>query len=263
MLRFIAFGLILVAVPVCGQDLAWPKPGEYLMVNLHDGRTLQGNVTSETTSKTLALSRTLRGLTTESEIPRAKIAKIERQNPPELKLDEPAFAQSEPQAQPFGTSHPHRRPSPKVVSLSVRARLANWDADPQPDGLLVELTPLDANGDFAAVSGNVDLVLYGERHQQGGKAHEDREPVFILEKTTKLLRTAHASSDAYHLRLPFQKFDPNRDFSIGEYGILEARLSLPGQGVFKASDDWAQLQDSSRTRDNLQQLAGSRYLRSE
>lgn len=228
---------------------------------------MQGIVTSETTSDTLALSRTLRGLTTESEIARSKIARIETQSPPELKLDEPTSALSEPQSQPFGTRHPQRRPSPKIVSLSVRARLANWDADPQPDGLLIELAPLDANGHFAAVSGNVDLVLYGERHQQAGKAHEDRESFFILEKTTKLLRVTDAGkelgSDAYHLRLPFRKFDPNRDFSIGEYGILHARLSVPGQGVFQNSDDWTQLRDASRTRDNLQQLTGSRYLPSE
>lgn len=285
MLRFIACGLILIAAPVYGavdgevrskvevpsQDLAWPKPGEYVKATLKDSRTIQGIVTSETTSETLALSRTLRGLTTESETPKSKIASIEKQSPPELKLDDPAAPASELPAQPLGTTHPPRRSSPRIVSLAVRARLANWDADPQPDGLLIEVSPLDAAGNFVPVAGNIDLTLYGERHQQGGKAHDDRAPFFILEKTTRLLRVADASkktsqeigSDAYYLRLPFRNFDPNRDFSIGEFGILQARLSVPGQGVFKASDDWTQIRDSSRTRDNLQQLTGRRYLPTE
>lgn len=275
MQRLIILLLVGMTTPASAQELSWPQPGDYVAVTLKDARSLQGIVTSETTNHSLALARTIRGLTTESEFPKSKIARIEKQSPPELKLADPATPASELPAQPLGTVHPQRRSSQRVVSLSVRARLANWDSDPQPDGLLVELTPLDANGEFTRVSGNVDLVLYGERHQQSAMSHDDRDAFFILEKTNKLIRVAatgnktsqeigpEIGSDAYFLRLPFRNFDPNRDFSIGEFGILQARLSVPGQGVFKASDDWTQIRDSSRTRDNLQQLTGRRYLPTE
>ena len=57
MFRVVTVFCFLVAGSSFAQETSWPKPGEYVKVNLNDSRTLQGIVTSETTSEMLSLSQ--------------------------------------------------------------------------------------------------------------------------------------------------------------------------------------------------------------
>lgn len=263
MSRFAAVILLFSAIPTFGQEPTWPQPGEYVLVELSDGRTLHGIVTSETTSDALSLARTLHGVTIESEVAKSKVSSIKKLPPPELKMDEPPPASSLEQEVKAPVVMPRRRPVAKVRSIEVRARLANWDADPEPDGLLVAVAPLDSRGNFVPVAGNINLELYGERHQQGGHIHDDREPFALLDQSSKTLRTSDAGDDSYVIRFTFRRFHPDRDLEIDHIGLLRARLSIPGQGVFENSDDWTVLRSSSRYRDSVQLLTGNRYLKQE
>ncbi len=263
MVRFAGIAILLFACQADAQELTWPSPGETVTVTLKDARTLTGVVTSDTTPRSLALARTSRGLTLESNIPRAKIEKLAKLPPLELTESETPPLPPEVVEVKTAPARPPRVPMAKVKSVTVRARLANWDNDPEPDGLLVEVSPLDAMGNFVPAACSIDLELYGERHQQSGHSYDYREPFTLLDRTAKILRAADAGSESYVVRFPFRRFHPERNLEISESGLMQARLSVPGQGVFKASDDWTMLRDSSRTRDNLQQLTGSRYLPAE
>jgi hypothetical protein len=261
--RFLVLALFLLGGRAIGQELAWPSPGEHVAVQLRDARSVRGVVTGETTEHQLALASERRGITSESAFQRSKIAKIAKLPPVELLLD--AIPDSRPETSPSSAAFVEkpRAPVTKVRSLSIRARLANWDNDPEPDGLLVELTPLDGIGQFAAVGGSIDLELYGERHQQGGFVFDDREPFTLLDRHAKIVRAVDAGTESFVVRFPFRRFHPDRNLEISTYALVRARFSVPGQGVFEAADDWTVIRDSSRFRDDVQQLTGKRYLKQE
>jgi hypothetical protein len=261
--RLLVLALFLLGGRAIGQELAWPSPGEHVAVQLRDARSVRGVVTGETTEHQLALASERRGITSESAFPRSKIAKIEKLSPVELLLNEIPDSPPESALAPITPKAKPRAPVMKVRSLLVRARLANWDNDPEPDGLLVEVTPLDGMGRFAAVGGSIDLELYGERHQQGGFVFDDREPFTLLDRHAKIVRAVDAGPESFVVRFPFRRFHPDRNLEISTYGLVRARFSVPGQGVFEAADDWTVIRDSSRFRDDVQQLTGKRYLKQE
>lgn len=256
------FILLEAAQAVNAQDLRWPSPGEHVAITLKDARVLVGVVTADSTPRLLSLARTSRGLEIESDVPREKIAEIKPLTAPELALPNPSRPSEILPVKP-ASRNPRRVNLPKVRTLLVRARLANWDDDPEPDGLLVDVSPLDASGAFVPVGGNIDLELYGQRHQQPAHTFDDREPFTLLDRSAKIVRSADAETDSYQVRLPFRRFHPDRNLELNPFALVRARFSVPGQGVFEASDDWAVIRPSSRFRDDVQLLTGKRYLSRE
>jgi hypothetical protein len=254
--------LVITADVANAQDLKWPAAGERVAITLKDSRTLEGVVTADTTPQLLSLTRTSRGIEIESDIPREKIATIEKLTAPEIALPDPSRpAEIAPPAPSLQA--PRRDPLPKVRSLAIRAHLANWDNDPEPDGLLVDVSPLDANGAFVPIAGNIDLELYGQRHQQGAQVFDDRASFLLLDRNAKIVRSADAGAESYSVRLPFRRFHPDRNLELNPFALVRARFSVPGQGVFEAADDWTVIRASSRFRDDVQQLTGKRYLSPE
>lgn len=248
-------GLLLLAGAsiAVAQEGTWPAPGEHVAITLHDARQIQGVVTEETTEQRLSLARTIRGITTQSSIPREKIAKIDPRSPLDHAMED---AHSKPRPV---RRLPPKAPTAKIEHLEVRARLANWDNDPEPDGLIVEVSPRDREGNFVAAAGGIDLELYGERHRHGGRVFDDREPFPLLDRSSQIVRSSDASGDAYVVQLPFRRFHPDRNLELGPFALVRVRFSTAGQGVFEAADDWTVIRESSRFRDDLQQLTGRRY----
>lgn len=148
-----------------------------------------------------------------------------------------------------------------VQSLHVQAKLANWDDDVEPDGLLVRVTPLDWSGHVVPVDASLDFRLLGlpQRYTGGQKARRS-EPTTRLGEWSRRLRVHDFGADGAFFKLAFRGFDPGRDFDVAPEGLLTARLGVSGVGVFEASDEFVVLRPTSRVRDELQLRTGRRFL---
>lgn len=152
----------------------------------------------------------------------------------------------------------------QVVSIEVRAEVANLDGDVAPDGLRVWIRPIDRFGQTVAATGQVEFQLLGQRRDWRGGRHDLRGPQFLaLQRWSQRIQAADATFDGVQTTLWFRNFSPGRDLDIANNALLLARLSIPGHGVFAASDDRLFLRPWSQLRDDLQQRTESRYFPEE
>ncbi len=142
-----------------------------------------------------------------------------------------------------------------VRSLMIDARLANWDSDVQTDGLLLELYPLDENGQLVPVRGTLQVHLVAELY---GKGHRVR-PFSRLGSWTERVRVSHFQRGPARYRRPFESVHPEFDLESSPYGMVHARISVPGQGVFQSTQSTVRIRPYSPIRDRLEQVTGSRF----
>lgn len=165
----------------------------------------------------------------------------------------------EPSPEPQANEQLRRRHAEqRVKSLMVEAYLAQWDGDPQPDGLRVFVYPLSADGEIVPVNGQVDLSLLGEI-EKVGSLPDFRE----LDRGHFTLRKDDFARGPGVVELPFRQFHPDVNFDVARQAVLHARLGVNGQGVFEASDANVQLRGFSRIRDQLQMFQRRRYFGEE
>jgi hypothetical protein len=127
-------------------------------------------------------------------------------------------------------------PSPRVQYIDIDVVAANWDDDPEWDGLVVRVWPMDQSGRVVRVNGTLSVTLRGEMAY--------RNPVTI-ERLGSWVRAARAENygpDGMNYRLEFQHRDPERwdslgheDHAIWPYGDVHVAFAVPGHGVFRAS----------------------------
>ncbi|MCR4411492.1 MAG: hypothetical protein NUV77_03590 [Thermoguttaceae bacterium] len=238
-----------------------PVPaGAPVAVHLEDGRTLTGEVDAATDDEHLWLRTTAPGIAFSRAIawndivavvhggkqrPAAEFRPIAEQI--KTPLPEGFFASSEarlprppsPRAEPV-------RPN-RVASLEIDARMANWDADAEPDGLEVRIRPLDDRGRTVRVNGDLDVRLVGQRiagRQSPGEFPE-------LGHWGESVRADEVKPFGATYRLPFRAVHPEVDPGVSPDGVVHARLGVPGQGVFEASVP-VYLRTPGRLRDQLQ-----------
>ncbi|MFH1923324.1 MAG: hypothetical protein ABIP48_25965, partial [Planctomycetota bacterium] len=60
-------------------------------------------------------------------------------------------------------------------------------------------------------------------------------------------------------RFPFQAVHPEFDLELAPYAAVHARLSVPGEGVFEATESDVRVRPYSATRDHLQYTTGQRF----
>jgi hypothetical protein len=144
--------------------------------------------------------------------------------------------------------------APRVRALALEAWLANWDADVEADGLVVEAYPLDEFGQAIAVSGSLELELYGARRLTATRG----EPLPLVSRWTAMLR-ADDVLPSQRVKLPFQDLDPEYDVALSSLGEVHGRLVVPGEGVFEATTGVVRIRAYSPIRDRRQQLRGSRF----
>jgi hypothetical protein len=259
-------------------------------VQLADGRVVTGVVDDATTSEVLWLRSTEPGIVIQSGFPAGGIAQITSQGEA---LDareflgraaETASALSEEfwstyWAVTLPAGWPHAAavapcgmasiaPGPffptRVAAVRIEARAANWDADPETDGLLVEVIPLDAFGRLIPANGSLTLSLYGRAVQYFTGQRRDREAAFpeIARASFPVQPPDFLAGPAVY-KLPYRGLHPESKFGVAWYGLVNARLSVPGAGTFSASDDTVSLRASSWMRDAHQTQRGSRYLPAE
>jgi hypothetical protein len=158
----------------------------------------------------------------------------------------------------------------RVQTLYIEAYLAQWDGDAQTDGLRVFVYPLAADGELVPVYGQIDLFLLGEVERATGVVASPVMPQFReLERGSHMVRPGDfvrpndLARGAAMYELPFRQFHPDFYFDVARQALVHARLGVPGQGLFLASDANVQLRGFSRIRDELQMRTQQRFFPAE
>lgn len=152
-------------------------------------------------------------------------------------------------------------PPAKVISISCDALLVNWDADVEADGLVIHLQPLDAWQETVAANGTLEVELHTLQarafHHASNSRGRSVEPIIRWSQAVNL-RDYRARGAM--IQLPFQAAHPEFDDSLGAYGLVHIKFSVPGSGVFEQSIDGVRIRPWSPLRDYLQMDTGYRFL---
>ena len=141
----------------------------------------------------------------------------------------------------------------------IDAELANWDSDVEVDGLLLHVYPLTENRISVPVDGSLQIEVLGQKFLR------QRQPTNVFE----VARTSHrvrkqdfGPTRGATYRIPFRTIHPEFQLDVGTYGMVHARLGVPGQGSFEASVH-TRLRTFDPVRDQLQLQRGKRFFASE
>jgi hypothetical protein len=158
-------------------------------------------------------------------------------------------------------------PPPQVAMIAFDAYVANWDADVETDGLVVELMPLDSERFLLPVDGTVEIEFFApqRRIQLDLAPLSGGDTVELVGRWTVTVSPADFARGAARLRLPFAAIHPelNPNWTAWWYGIVHVRLAAPGHGVFDASRDSVRVRPFAPTRDQLEMNTGQRFLPTE
>jgi hypothetical protein len=153
--------------------------------------------------------------------------------------------------------HPADMPASETVrAVDVSAELGHWSAGVEADGLLVSIAPKDTMGWPTAVDGTLELSLLGQRFVPL-LANADQFPE--LARWTQVVAAGDFTDGVAVYRLPFQALHPDFNVDLGSLGLVHARLTVPGQGVFEATTGATPIRQLNPVRDRLQQQAGQRF----
>ncbi len=143
----------------------------------------------------------------------------------------------------------------QVRWISIEAQVANWNQTVESDGIVVYLYPLDELGRVIPVDGTLDVDLIA--------AVPNGAPLGV--PFPEIGRwTVHVTPDQFGpsgamFKLPFQGAHPDFDLNLGPYGLVHARLSVPGNGSFETSQAMVRIRKYSAVRDENQQINGQRF----
>lgn len=244
------------AIDAGTNRVASPDAPAIVAVRLKSGRTFVGHVDARTDAATLWL-RIEDGRTTLwrpiawQRVEQAVVGTDQR-TPQQLRDDAPRLAS------PFDATRnawPSAPPEPvsdrvaersgassaRVRALSIDVRFANWDADAEDDGFVAAIAPLDETGRPLATTGTLTVELVGMTGPRTPNwagipiAPESQRPT--LETWTVQLSTDRFLDGVAHVRLPFTGGDPADDPRLGSFGVVRARLAVPGSDVVEAELD--------------------------
>jgi hypothetical protein len=147
-----------------------------------------------------------------------------------------------------------------MATVSFHPQIANWDKDVEPDGLVIDIQPLDLNGNIVPVGGTlaVDLVASRRRlfnevpHGRGGKFEQ-------LGRWVRQITPQDITAGGARLRLPFQANDPAFDTDWAAHALVHVRFAVPGHGVFEDSVDPVRVRRWSPIRDELERKEDRRF----
>ena len=154
--------------------------------------------------------------------------------------------------------------SPAAAALAIDASLANWDADVETDGLLLELRVLDADGETTIAAGTLDVELFAPRIRKYHEAPQSRGYyVDLVERWNVPIEKQQFRGGRAIVRLPFGAIHPEFERGVDALGLVHVRLAVPGTGVFEQSLDGIVLRPWSPTRDALLDNTGRHFLPTE
>jgi hypothetical protein len=149
----------------------------------------------------------------------------------------------------------------RVHSLAIDVGLGKWQAGALADGLVIDVYPMDAQENVIPARGSleVDLVVPRNDAVKTWRSFEERG------RWTQQVRLSDFGPNGARYRLPFAvaAFRPELDLDAASSGLVQVRLSVPGQGVFAATQSDVRVRPHSPMRAALQQATGSRLLPDE
>jgi hypothetical protein len=141
----------------------------------------------------------------------------------------------------------------RVVSLDVEARVANWDQDPETDGVEIRVFPRNTLGDVVPVSGQITATLIARNQLP---APDPKAFPQLGRWSLQADSNDFATSGAVY-RLPFRGTHPDDDFSLEPYGLIEVSFYVFGQGRM-TSDATVYLHKFNPIRRDMQRHADDR-----
>lgn len=232
-----------------GSAVLWrPIPWQEVLSAKIDGKSLA----------VIELQATYRGLATAAKS-KAERAKLNRPSaPPNGSASPSDLLPHAPADQPL-----ERAPliPSRVIYISCDALLANWDGDVEADGLVIHLQPVDQFQNLAVATGTLEVELFTLQARAFHHAPQNRgrsvEPILRWAQSVNVIDYTNRGAV---IRLPFQAAHPEFDDSLGAYGLVHVKFSVPGSGVFEQSIDGVRIRPWSPIRDYLQMDTGRRFL---
>jgi len=241
-------------------------------VRTDDGRVLVGEVDARTTKEQLWIRREENQIVLSTPVAwdsivaaavdgkPAEVSTLAEQWP-RLKSKGPAgiWALAGGAAEAFGETRAEPRPQgSRIVALEIEAALVNLDRDVEPDGFEVVITALDVQGRAVPVRGNIQARLVGERDER----HSGKIRFEELQRWSQPVVRADFQDGVASYALRFRQVQPEFDWELIPYGLLNVRLGVYGEGNFEASVP-VEIRQFNPFRDQLQKYAQSRFLRDE
>jgi hypothetical protein len=155
---------------------------------------------------------------------------------------------------------------PRVAMVAFDPSIANWDADVETDGVLIDVAPLDVNRRLVPISGTLEVELFAPQRrtldlapQSGGDTLE------LVERWTRAITPDDFGPSGVRLRLPFGAITPELqpNWTASYYGLVHVRLAIPGHGIFEDSRDAVRIRPFAPNRDRLEMKTGQRFLSTE
>ncbi len=282
------FVLAVVAACIGHLQIGWA--GELVRVTMLDGRIVYGNIDARSNEQFLWVGLRSNRIEfaskhawdsvaeMESEgrrVSRAELLQSLAASPKQVAFDPSPWDELESNTETVIATSSHPSPASTSNSLDgvdlvprsliVRAVLGNWDADPRPDGLVVELVALNRIGRPVPFQGHVDLRLVVAFDDLGSGIRNAIPPQFrvVEHRSVQVSGAEISSSGTAIVRLPFRQETWITDVGIAPIGLVHARLSIPSVGVFEATDDTVILKDCNPLRDQMHYYLGNRYLPAE
>lgn len=286
--------LLFLACILCGSELVTSTclvgaEGDFVAVQLRDGRILSGVVDERTDGVELWLHSAEPSILVLTSTPWAEIRSARVAGKTLTADDFQKEAEQSKTPLPIATfrqpavSVQPAKPAPsRAQSLDLFASIANWDRDAESDGLSLRLNPLSADGSTTAVDGLLVVRLLGRRRGTRdlrtsppsfgfwtngtptttyAPLHADERYVEIG-RWTERIKASRFTRDGYLARLPFQNLQPEDDLDLDGDGLVECRLSVKGQGILNATT-YVSLREYSPLRDQLQIDRGTRFFPDE
>jgi len=153
---------------------------------------------------------------------------------------------------------------PRVTSVTFDARLANWDADVETDGLILDVVPISADGYAISTSGTVGIELFAPQKRMFQDAPQSGgDTLERVERWTRTVDVADFGPSGARLKLPFGAVHPEFDLDWIGVGLVHVRLVVPGEGVFDYSVDGLRIRPYAPLRDRLEMSTGRRFVPTE
>lgn len=152
----------------------------------------------------------------------------------------------------------------RPVDLSAYVRAANWDSDFEIDGLVVELSHLNADGERVAANVSLEATLIAQRRVDFSSRPQGQGVAFErIGQWSQVVRAEEFAGGRAFVRLPFQAVRPERDVTISTHGLVHLRIGIPGLGVWDRSFDGIRLRPYAPTRDSFERIEGQRFFNVE
>ena len=133
-----------------------------------------------------------------------------------------------------------------LASISILTSTLNWDADPEPDGIGVDIVYRSATGqpvNFSGVPVRVAIEFFGYGDILDTFKHDRME---LISRTEVTVDHSMRLSEMFgnYIRVPFETIPVDRT-KYYRFGTIKVVVTTPQQGSFGAIEDWVELYPES------------------